>query len=56
MVPTHARQPLVHFWTFVVVARLSEHKCDAAYTMGAGLQCCKACTQLAALPFRLQRP
>ena len=56
MVPTHARQPLVHFWTFVVVARLSEHKCDAAYTMGAGLQCCKACTQLAALAFRASAP
>ena len=56
MVPTHARQPLVHFWTFVVVARLSEYKCDAAYTMGAGLQCCKACTQLAALAFRASAP
>ena len=35
---------------------LSEHKCDAAYTMGAGLQCCKACTQLAALAFRASAP
>jgi hypothetical protein len=41
---------------------LSEHKCDAADTMGAGLQGWKACscwrrtTQLAALPFRGSAP